>query len=206
MRSLMRFLLFSGAIVGLSSSGQADLVAGFNLGDPTSTAFAGTTVTTYPVAVTTDLADDASSPVVTEITAGGNALTTFTGSFSSNDAIDLMWFDFNAKASGVSQASWVATFSSGGSSIGANGTFSGSATVGQFFDLSTFNGVNTGSVELTITDGLLVDDGTFLPKSGFQGFASITGEATAVPEPTSWVALSIGGLGFLACRRRKRKT
>lgn len=206
MKNIFGIAVATALLLTTPRAAEAELVTGFNLGAPSTTSIGGgaVTITSYPVLTTNDLADNSSSPVVTSINASGDVVTTFSGSFASDDRLDLMWFDFRGQAEETKTASWEATIKAGNSSVTKSGSFSGSATVSQEVDLSELVFVRTGSVELTLTDGMLMDDGTSLPRTNFTGFAAISGQPTAIPEPSTVAGLALlSGVGLLVHRRRR---
>jgi hypothetical protein len=139
--------------------------------------------------------------VVTEV-AGGETFTSFTGSFSSADPLDLLTFDFGYE-SFSEDATFSVTIDAEGQSRTASGSLGGSGTFTETFDFEDIFFVKTGGVELQLTDAVLVD--TFdLPTTDHTGFAAISGRPTVIPEPSAAGGLALlacGGAGFFVRRR-----
>lgn len=213
----LRVLLMAAALAAFgASTSHADLVVGFNLGDTTNVVtnqFFTIDNTAVIPSTSGGLADSASAPpiVVTEVVDGAS-FSTFTGSFSSANPLDLLTVDF-AYTPLNNDATATVTVSAEGQvrqllNVGLQDTPGGATFDFTFTDQGQEEllFVKTGALEIQLTDAVF--DEANLPVSGFNGFAAVSGRPTVIPEPS--MALGLGGLALLAgggvlVRRRRQR-
>lgn len=210
MKNIFGIAVATALLLTTPRAAEAELVVGFNFGETTPVVEtpAVTIGQTKVIASTSngaidELADSASAPpvVVTRVT-GGQTFTSFTGSFSSTQRLDLLTFDFAYESLNES-AIFSVNIEADGQSRSDSGSLSGAGTFAKTFDFDDIVFVNTGSIELQLTDAVLIDD-FGLPTSDHTGFAAISGQPTAIPEPSTVAGLALlSGVGLLVHRRRR---
>lgn len=200
MRHIFGIAVAAALLLSAPRAADAALVAGFNGGSSTVTPLNGFgSITTTDVIITDGIASSSSASWST-LSAFGQVGTSFNASFTMPNATSLQFFDFFGKSEPSSLAEWEVTVTAGGNSVTDGGAFNSSSLVSNQVDLSGLGAVSSGSIQFSMTGGKLVDGASFLPQSGFRGFASVT----AVPEPSALAGLAILAGAGLVVRRRHR--
>lgn len=204
MRHILGIAVAAALLFTAPRTADAALVVGFGLGEAASTqTFGGVTITKYPVMRTNGLADSSAAPMVSRFDSStGDVFTSFSGTFSANEPLDLLSFAFNGQAVENRTAEWSATVTANGFSLTESGSFSGT---GQYTKSFSFPFIQSGSISIELEDGYFINDGASPLLSDFEtGFAAISGQPTAIPEPSTVAGLALlSGLGLVIHRRRR---
>lgn len=210
MRHILGIAVAAALLFTAPRTADAALVVGFNFGATTTVVDTpAVTINSTKVIPSTlnggisDLADSASAPpvVVTQVS-GGQTFTSFTGSFSSAASLDLLTFDFGYESLNEN-ATFTVNIEAESHTRTKTGPLGGAGTFTETFDFDDIFFVKTGAIELQLTDALL-NDSFALPTSNHTGFAAISGQPTAIPEPSTVAGLALlSGLGLVIHRRRR---